>query len=63
MPINGEWLHRFQYIIAMECNCAVRNDELNALEKTWTDLDEIMKSEISRTKRTLYTVTAILFKE
>ncbi|XP_056668187.1 Fanconi anemia core complex-associated protein 24 isoform X3 [Monodelphis domestica] len=32
-------------------------------EKNWKDLRELMQSEISRTGRTLYTVTAILYND
>lgn len=43
----------------VECCCARRNDEQADFRKTWKDLYGLMPSEFSRTRRTLYTATAM----
>lgn len=40
---------------------AMRNDEQYDFRKTFKDLHELMQSEVSRTRRTLYRVTAIVY--
>ena len=35
--------------------CAKRNNELEEFHVNWNDLQELMQSESSRTRRTLYT--------
>ena len=37
-----------------------KNDEQDDFGKSWKDLHELMQSEISRTRKTLYTVTEIV---
>ena len=41
----------------MEYDCAIRNDEQAHFRKTWKDLNELMLSEVSRTRTKMYTVT------
>ena len=43
----------------MEYYCSI-NDEQVDFRKTWKDLHELMLSEVSRTRRTLYIVTAMI---
>ena len=47
-------------MLAMEYYCAIRNDKQDDFRKSSEDLQELMQNEISRTGRTLYTITAIL---
>ena len=51
----GEWLNKLWYIPVMEYYCAQRNSELEEFHVNWNDLQELMQSENSRTRRTLYT--------
>uniref|UniRef100_A0A4X2L8J3 Histidine kinase/HSP90-like ATPase domain-containing protein n=1 Tax=Vombatus ursinus TaxID=29139 RepID=A0A4X2L8J3_VOMUR len=53
----GEWLGKLWYMNVMEYYRAIRNDEQADFTKTWKDLYGLMLSEVSRTKRTLYTMT------
>ena len=59
-PAIGEWLDKVWYMIVMEYYCAIRNDKQDDLRKTWKDVHELMQSEVNRTRRMLYTVTATL---
>ena len=43
----------------MEYYCAQRNNELEEFHVNWNDLQELMQSERSRTRRTLYTGTQL----
>ena len=50
---NG-WLNKLWYLMVMECYCAQRNNELEEFHVNWNDLQELMQSERSRTRRKLY---------
>ena len=54
-PLIGEWLTKLWYLMVMEYYCAERNNELEEFYVNWKDLQELMQSERSRTRRTLYT--------
>ena len=54
-PSIGEWLNKLWYLLVMEYYCAQRNNELGKFCVNWKDLQELMQSERSRTRRTLYT--------
>ena len=54
-PTIGEWLNKLWYLLVMEYYCAERNNELEEFYVNWNDLQELMQSERSRTRRTLYT--------
>ena len=53
-PSIGEWLNKLWYTLVMEYYCAERNNELEEYYVNWNDLQELMQSERSRTRRTLY---------
>ena len=61
-PSIGEWLNKLWYMLVMEYYCAERNNELEESYVNWNDLQELMQSEKSRTRRTLYTEVDILWK-
>ena len=46
----------------MEYYCAIRNDEQEDFRKACKDFYELMLSERSRTRRTLYTATITVYK-
>ena len=60
-PSIGEWLNKLWYMVVMECYCAERINELEEYYANWNNLQELMQSERSRTRRTLYTETDILW--
>ena len=47
-------------MLVMEYYCAQRNNKLEKFHVNWNDLQELMQSERSRTRRTLYTETDTL---
>ena len=59
-PSIGEWLNKLWYMLVMEYYCAQRNNELEEFHVNCNDLQELMQSERSRTKKTLYTESDIL---
>ena len=59
----GEWLNKLWNMMVMEYYCAIRKDELMDFYKNWKDLHELMQSKISRTRKTLYTVTVISWND
>ena len=54
-PSIGEWLNKLWYMLVMEYYCAQRNNELEKFHMDWKDLQELIQSEKSRTRITLYT--------
>ncbi|XP_056649558.1 solute carrier family 12 member 8 isoform X2 [Monodelphis domestica] len=62
-PSIGEWLNKLWYMMVMEYYCALKNDESMDFYKNREDLHELMWNEMSRTRRTLSTVTAILWND
>ena len=54
-PSIGEWLNKLWYLMVMEYSCAQRNNELEESHVNWKDLQELMQSERSRTRKMLYT--------
>ena len=59
-PSIGEWLNKLWYMLVIEYYCAQRNNELEKFHMNWNDFQELMQSERSRTRRTLYTETNTL---
>ena len=47
----------------MEYYCAIGNDEQEDFREAWKDLYELMLSERSRTRRTLYIATTTACEE
>ena len=60
-PSIEDWLNKLWYLFLMEYYCAQRNNELEEFHVNWNDLLELMQSERSRTRRTLYTEAEILW--
>ena len=56
----GEWLKKMN---AVESYCGIRDGEQENYRETWKDLYELMLSEMSRTRRILYTVTTAVCEE
>ena len=54
-PSNGEWMNTLWYMLVMEYYCAQRNNKLEEFHVNGNDIQELMQSERSRTRRTLYT--------
>ena len=55
MSFNWRMAEQIVYMLVMEYYCAQRNNELEEFHMNWNDLQEVMQSERSRTRRTLYT--------
>ena len=60
-PSIGKWLNKLWYMLVMEYYCAERNNELEKFHVNWNNLQELMQSERSRTRRTLYIETDTLW--
>ena len=58
-PSIGEWLNKLWYLLVMEYYCALRNNDLEDFYMNWKNLNELMQSKMSRTKRTLYRETEL----
>ena len=50
-PSKDEWINKRQYIHKSEYPSALKRNELLIHATTWTNLDNIMLSEISQTQK------------
>ena len=62
MPFNWGMAEQIVYMLVMEYYCAERNNELEEYYVNWKALQELMQSERSRTRRTLYTEADTLWQ-
>ena len=60
-PSIREWLNKFWYMVVMEYYWAERNSELEKFYEDWEKLKELMQSESSKIRRTMYTEADILW--
>ena len=51
-PSTDGWIKKMWYIYTMEHYSAIKKDETMPFPATWMDLDIIILSEISHTKKT-----------
>ena len=51
-PSTDGWMKKMWYIYTMEHYSAIKKDETMPFPATWMDLDIIILSEISHTKKT-----------
>ena len=52
-PSTGEWLNKLWHMLGMEYYCAQRNNKLEKFHVNWNDLQELMQSERSRTRKNI----------
>ena len=50
-------------MLVMEYYCAQRNNKLEKFHVNWNDLQKLIQSERSRTRRTLYAETAVVLSK
>ena len=60
-PLIEEWMNKLWYMLVMEYYCSARNNEMVKFYTDWENLQELMQSARSRTRRSLYTETDILW--
>ena len=58
-PSTDEWLKTMWYIYTMKYHSAVRQNKILPLAVTWIDLESIMISEISHTKKDKYCTVSL----
>ena len=55
-----EWIKRMWYIDTMEYNATIKKNEILPSAATWIDLEGIMLSEISQTKKDKYRMISLI---
>ena len=58
-PSAEEWIKKMWYIYTMEYYSAIKNNEIKPFAATWIDLEGVILSEVSHTKKEKYHMTAI----
>ena len=59
-PSTDEWIKRIWYIDTMEYYSAIKKDEIMPFAATWTDLEIIIRSEVSQTEKDNYRVMSLI---
>ena len=59
-PSVDEWINKRWYIYTVECYLAVKKRELLPFATAWTDLENIMLSEISQSEKDKYHMLSLL---
>ena len=59
-PLTEEWINKMWYIYTMEYYSAIKKKEIMPFVATWMDLEIIILSEVSQTKKGKYCM--LLFK-
>ena len=58
-PLTDEWI-KIQYGYTMEYYSAIKKDEIMPFAATWTDLEIIIRSEVSQTEKDNYHVMSLI---
>ena len=58
-PLTDEWTKKMCYIYTMEHNSAMKTNEILPFATTWLELECIMLSEISQSKKEKYRISFI----
>ena len=58
-PSTEEWIKKMWYIYTMEYYSAIKKNEIMPFAATWKDLERIMLSEISQTKKDKYCMLSL----
>ena len=56
----GEWISKLWYIKTMECYSAIKRNDLSNHEKTWRNLECVLLSEISQSKKVMYCIISTI---
>ena len=59
LPTTEEWV-KMWYIYSIECISAITRNEILSFVTTWIDLEGIMLSEISQTKKDKYCMLSLI---
>ena len=58
--LTEEWIKKMWYIYTMEYYSAIKKNEIMLFAETWMDLEIVMLSEVSRTKKEKYHMASFI---
>jgi len=61
-PSAEEWIKNIWYIYTMEYYSAIKKNEIMPFAVTWMDLEIVMLSEVSQTKKEKYHMTSFMYE-
>ena len=59
-PSTDEWIKKMWYIYTMEYYSAIKKNEIMPFVATWMDLEIIILSEVSQTKKDKYHMISLI---
>ena len=55
-----EWIRKMWYLYTVECYSAIRKNETMPFAATWTDLENVMLSEVSQAEKEKHPMTPLI---
>ena len=59
-PLTEKWIRKVWYIHTIECYLAIKKNEIMPFAATWMDLESVILSEGSQTKKEKYHMTSLM---
>ena len=59
-PSTEEWIQKMWYIYTIECNSAIKNNEFMKFLGTWMDLEDVILSEVNRSKKNTHDMHSLV---
>ena len=60
-PSTDEWIKKMWFIYTMEYYSAIRKNDYTTFAETWTELEEIMLSEIIQAEKDNYHMVSLIY--
>ena len=59
-PLTEEWIKKMWYIFTMEYYSAIKKNKIMPFAATWMDLEMIILSEVSQTRKDKYHMISLI---
>ena len=60
-PSTREWIKKVWYVYTMEYYSAIKKNEIMPFAARWIDLELVILSEVSQTKKEKYIMTSFIY--
>ena len=60
-PLTDEWIKKLWYIYTMEYYSAIKRDRFESVLKRWTNLEPLIRSEVSQKEKDKYHILTHIY--